>query len=417
MNSLRPLPILAAVLVGGAAVTLPAQEWLEDAAERLQFQRGDGAWRARVGVLLDLEAHYRDEPVADLLSSDEPLLFAPRLTLNFDAQAGARLYAFAQARADRGFDAADRRVEVRLDEYALRLKIAPHGALNLQAGKFATVVGNWVARHDARHNPFVSAPLPYENLTGLWDFKPPPTAAKLLEWGHVKPASPGATILVDRSFRLPLIWGPAYSHGVAVSGSWGRFSGAVEWKTDALTARPSQWRHASLDGRRPTIGTRVGWRPNEMWDLGLSYSEGEYLAPAAWPLLPAGVSRQAYRQRLWAQDVGFAWHRFQFWAEVFAAEFSIPRVAELRTFAYYLEARYKFSPGFSLAARWNEQRNRPIASSAGLPWSRDVWRLDLAPTWRLGARTHLKLQYSLQHERPAVKSLTSSWSAQFSLWL
>lgn len=409
---------LCAGLGAGAVLPLPAQDWLEASGEHLQFHSANGNLRARVGVLLELEAQHRDDPVAEIPAGDEAWLFAPRLTLNLDLQAGESTYLFVQARADRGFDAYDQPLEVRLDEYAVRFALLPHGRLNLQAGKFATVVGNWVARHDTRRNPFITAPLPYENLTSIWDLKPPPTAAKLLEWAHVKPLTPGSSVLLDKAFRLPVIWGPAYAHGIALSGAWGKFTGAVELKTAGISSRPADWRHASLGERKPALGARLGWRPNEMWDLGLSYSEGEYLNHGATALVPAGFSRHDYQQRVWAQDVSFAWHRFQFWAEAFATEFAVPHFAKLHTFAYYLEAKYKFSATFSTAVRWNQQTfgDLPVGGGVSLPWSRETWRIDVAPTWRLGSHSQLKLQGSLRHERPAVEEVTTAWAVQYSFW-
>jgi hypothetical protein len=285
-------------------------------------------------------------------------------------------------------------------------------------GKFATVVGNWVARHDSWRNPFITAPLPYENLTGIWDFKPAPSAPKLLEWSHVQPAGDADRVLSDKANRLPVIWGPAYAHGVSVSGAWGKFNGAVELKTASLASHPAQWKRTSLGDRRASLGARAGYRPNEMWDLGLSFSEGEYLnrgVPGA--LIPAGFNRHAYRERVTAADVGFAWHRFQFWAEVFAAKFAIPPVGDVSTVAYYFEAKYKFTPQFFGAVRWNQQLYDDVKDGAGVSrgWSRAVCRLDVAPTYRLSAHTQLKLQYSLRHETPAPESYSQSLAMQITV--
>ena len=65
------------------------------------------------------------------------------------------VYLFVQARVDRGFDPSDEEVQVRLDEYALRINPWEMSASDLQIGKFATVVGNLVPRHLSWENPFV----------------------------------------------------------------------------------------------------------------------------------------------------------------------------------------------------------------------------------------------------------------------
>src|ERR671935_240996 len=57
----------------------------------------------------------------------------------------------------------------RLDEYALRITPWQDGRFTLQLGKFATVVGNWVPRHLSWDNPFINAPLVYDNFTAIQD--------------------------------------------------------------------------------------------------------------------------------------------------------------------------------------------------------------------------------------------------------
>ena len=39
------------------------------------------------------------------------------------------------------------KIGLRLDEYAVRFTPSRDGTLSLQLGQFATIVGNWVARH------------------------------------------------------------------------------------------------------------------------------------------------------------------------------------------------------------------------------------------------------------------------------
>ena len=81
--------------------------------------------------------------------------------------------------------------------------------LNLQVGKFATVVGSWVQRHDSWQNPLITAPLPYENLTPLSDGDVPGSPADLL--GRRRVAD-------DKGEWLPIIWGPVYATGGSAFG-------------------------------------------------------------------------------------------------------------------------------------------------------------------------------------------------------
>lgn len=404
-------------LFGLATTAAEAEEYLDRVGDALSLSAFQDQVRARLSGSLDLEAFYTPEPVSDLIFNERDVLLNPRLLLFLDAQLGPYVYLFAQSRLDRGFDPADHHLRLRVDEYALRVTPWSDGRLNIQIGQFATVVGNWAQRHLSWENPFIDPPLPYGNLTGIWDREAVTHAGTLLAWSHVQPASGGADVYADKDQRLPIIWGPAYASGVAVSGVWGKFEYALELKNVALAARPESWSATEVEWRHPTVSSRIGWRPNVMWNLGLSASRGTYLRSEAAYDLPAGYGLGDYRETIVGHDIGFAWRHFQFWAEVYAARFEIPLVGDVETAAYYLEAKYKFTPRFFGAVRWNQQLFSEVDTSAAgrVPWSRDVWRIDVAPSYRLTAHAQVKLQFSLRHEDPSPRAYTHSISTQFTV--
>src|SRR5438552_5422692 len=169
--------------------------------------------RARLSGTIDLEFYNFQQPAPGLINSTSDSLFNPRLTLFLDAQAGSQVYFFAQARLDRGFDPSDHGAQVRLDEYALRITPWADGRFTLQLGKFGTVVGNWVPRHLSWDNPFVDAPLVYENITAISDKVAPYSAS---DFAFTMPAN-------EKYSFNPVLWGPSYATGVSVSGRLGRF--------------------------------------------------------------------------------------------------------------------------------------------------------------------------------------------------
>jgi hypothetical protein len=297
------------------------------------------------------------------------------------------------------------------------LRFTPgNGALNVQVGKFATVVGNWVARHGSWENPFITAPLPYENLTGIWDIEAVPFRLKLLQWAHVRPGLAPFVAEIDKERRLPIIWGPSYTMGAAVSGGLGRFRYAVELKNGALASRPSTWKQVEELGRHPTASGRLSYQPNHMWQFGVSASDGVYLMPAAGYTVAPGRGRGDYRQTVFGQDVSFAWHRLQLWAEAYEARFAIPTLDTVGTVAYYVEAKYKFTPQFFGSVRWNQQFFDTIPDGSGTArWGQDVSRVDVAPIYRFTPHTQLKLQYSFQYERNAQRESTHLFAAQFTV--
>lgn len=396
-----------------AAANLRADDWVDALDRALTVSALQDAFRARLSGTLDLEGYRFSRPAPGFIDAEGGRLAAPRLTTFLDAQLGGHVYAFVQARVDRGFDPSDDPLRGRLDEYELRLTPWADGRFSVQVGKFATVVGNWIPRHGSWENPFVTAPLPYEQLTALWDTVAARSGETVLGWERAARTAPDA----DKYLRLPVVWGPSYASGVAVSGGVGRITYAAEIKNASLSSRPSEWDASRWGGGRSTVSGRLGYRPNLMWSLGFSASTGAYLRDTAEPTIPAGLRPGDYRQRVLAQDIGFAWRHLQVWAEAYEARFEIPRVGEAATFSWYIEAKYKFTPRFFGAVRWNEQRfgDLPDGNGQRVPWGADLWRLDVAPAFRLTPHLQLKLQYSLQHEALDARELAHLLALQATL--
>src|SRR5437764_1702365 len=363
--------------------------------------------RARLSGTLDLEIYHFEQPAPGLIDSRIDTLFDPRLTLFVDAQLGSHIYFFAQTRIDRGFDPSDNGAQIRLDEYALRITPWEDGRFTFQAGKFATVVGNWVPRHLSWDNPFINAPLVYENVTAIQDKYAPYSPADFVY---------GPYLYGKYAFN-PVIWGPSYASGFSVSGKLGQFDYAVEMKNTSLSSRPESWYITENGFENPTFSSRVGFRPNEAWNFGTSGSEGAYYRREAEPSLPPGRDIDNYREFVLGQDASFAWRHLQIWAEFYEARFEVPHVGNADTFAYYIEAKYKFTPQIFGAIRWNQQLFATINDGYGnnVPWSRDLGRIDVAATYRFTPHAQLKVQYDFQHETSGDGEDNHLVAAQFTI--
>ena len=392
-------------LVLAPARTSQAQDFLDRLDESLTFTGFDHNVRLRLSGTLELEAYAFDGTSPGLIRTTSDTLFNPRLVLFADAQVGAPVYIFTQARVDRGFDPSDEGARLSLEEYAIRITPWQDGRFSLQAGQFATVVGSWVARHLAWDNPFINAPLVYENVTSIEDARGPDDI--VLDIGTP-----------DEKYEYqPVIWGPNYATGVSVAGKIGMFDYAAEVKNASLSSRPEAWPITRKDFDHPTVSGRVGFRPNEMWTFGFSASDGAYFREEAMPTLPFGRDVGDYHERVFAQDIGFAWHHWQVWAEFFEARFEVPGFTDADTFSYYLEAKYKFTPQFFAAVRWNQQFFGDVTNSFGgtAPWGRDLWRADIAAGYRFTEHTQLKVQYSFQRDNYGLQDLTHMLAAQFTV--
>jgi len=394
--------VAAAALLVLLAAALRAQDEdpLDGIDQRLSFGAWDDAFRLRLSGTLDLEAYNLSQDGMGLVANDAHAFFNPRLTVFLDFQVGSHVYGFVQARADNGFDPGEEDAGVRLDEYVLRYTPGDDARISFEAGKFATVVGNWTLRHDSWDTPFVTAPLPYENLTGIWDSEAVRSVPQLQFWAGVTPRPDAGNSFLDQYRNIPIIWGPSYASGGAVLGRLGKFDYAFEVKNTSLSSRPEVWSVTATQFQNPTFSGRVGYSPNEAWNFGVSASAGPYLQPVAEATLPDGRSLDHYLELVVGEDLTYAWHHVQVWAEAYEARFEIPGVGNADTVAYYVEAKYKFTPQFFGALRWNQQVFSPLDVPYGADhrWSRDVSRVDLGPAYRLTPHVQVKLQYSVEHQ-------------------
>lgn len=376
-----------------------AGDFLEQASNALSYRDPQNRFSLQLSGLVDLETYFLEQPAPGLIYTSHDFLFNPRLTLYLDATAGTHFYLFVQARVDRGFDPANEDAEARADEYFLRYTPLDNSRVNFQFGKFAAVVGNWVQRHDSWQNPFINAPLPYENVTAIWDSGAPGDVNDFLYWGHVPSEEYGPYSgdgYSDKYLRLPIIWGPSYASGFSVFGTLGKFDYAAELKNTGLASRPESWDLTEVGLEHPAFNARIGIRPNEMWNLGFSASSGPYLLSEAEWSLPPGRDIGDYHELVLGQDIAFAWHHWQLWAEFYEARFEVPRIGNADSFAYYLEAKYKITPQLFAALRWNQQLFSTVRGEEGTrwQWGADTWRIDAALGYRFTNYLQTKIQYS-----------------------
>ncbi len=394
---------LCTCLLASVMRSLSAQDFLDQLDQALTISAFDDKVRARASGLLDLEYYHYPQPAPGLIEAMGHDLFTPRLSVFVDAKIGPHLYFFAQTRVDTGFDPSDLGTEWRLDEYALRITPWDDGRFNLQLGRFPTVIGGWIQRHLSWDNPFINAPLPYENVSLVSDRELPFTGQSFRR----VPA-------FDKYEFLPVVWGPAYTIGASVAGQVGIFEYAAAVKNAAVSSRPEAWEE--FDFHYPTYELRLGARPNQAWNFGLSGAAGPYLLPDAHPM-PAQSDRGDFYQYVLSQDVSYARGHFQIWAEAFVSRFEVPRLGNADMFAYYIEAKYRITPQLFVALRWNQEFFVTEDDPAGRPVSRahDVLRVDGALGYRFTAYTQLKLQYSLARGDFITDNVNGTFAAQFTV--
>jgi hypothetical protein len=384
--------VLALVLM---VANVRGQELLDQLDNHLSLKSRNGFFRSDLSGLLDLEGYYVDQRPPGLLFEDESF-FNPRLSFFLDTKLGSHFYSFVQARLDRGFDPGEKNFDARLDEYLLRWTPWNDSRVNLQAGKFATVVGSWVQRHDSWQNPLITAPLPYENLTPVSYDDVPSSPADFLARRHVPD--------VKESW-LPIIWGPVYATGGSVFGTLGNFDYAFDVKNASISSHPFSWRPSDSLWESPTVSGRLGFRPGPAWNQGVSFSAGPYLTEGAANALPPGKSISDYDQFTVGYDLSYARRQWQWWAEVFFSRFQVPNVGNADLVAYYIEAKYKITAQLFAAARWNQELFGTVNDGMGgqEPWGNDMFRIDVALGYRFTRHLQGKLQYSFGHRNASLQ--------------
>jgi hypothetical protein len=395
-----------------------ALEVLDRVDQALRWQTPDGWARVELGGRIDVEGYWIDQRPPGLIFGDDEPFVNPRLVMLLDAWLGRHLYAFVQARVDRGFD--PRLLpdgDARADEYLVRWTPLATPVVNLQVGKFATLVGNWVLRHDSWQNPFVTAPLPYERITTISDDAAPDTPQAFL----------ARRDLADKKQKwLPVVWGPSYASGVSLFGHADVLEYGVEVKNAALGSRPSEWDGTERDWSEPTVSGRIGLRPSAAWAVGMSASSGPYLRHDAERSLHVGDDTADFRETVLAADARWSWRHVELWAEVFGARFEVPFACRRRctasaedvdSVAWYVEGRYRVTPSLFAALRWNQQLFADVDDPRGgeVPSDRDAWRTDMALTYRFDRHVQAKLQYAIGRQTGSLQQGEQLVAAQVTI--
>lgn len=413
------LLLLALGLAGcGATARANYDDGVDHLREHLTFASAGGTVRARVSGRVDLTLYHEAQATADLryTEADSSMLFSPVARVFADVQLGPHLYAFAQLRADRGFDPAASPLEARLEEFSVRYTPMTKRRFSIEAGRFATIFGSWTKRHLAWEYPFITAPPAQETLLGLWDSKGAPAPARPAAWAHLRPLGDSAALVTDERRRIPVQWGPAYTTGVALRTGVRSWDFATELKNVGLSARPSTWDDTSNEvWQTPALAARLGWRPSKDWTIGASWAHGVYLAPRPEQVFP-GAERKDYTQTTLGADLTYEHRHLLVWGEVLGARFEVPGAGAADTLAATLESRYKFNARWAAALRLAWQGFREIETPVGdVPWGREVWRVEGGPVLRLAAQAQLKLLLGLRHEPDAAEPWAPNAAAQLSL--
>lgn len=344
--------------------------------------------------LFDLETHYVDQEPPGLIFGDDKLFVTPRLILFLDALVVEDWYFFVQSRVDQGFHPLSNESDARFDEYFVRYSPQSHPAISLQTGKFATILGGWIRRHDSWRSSFINMPLPYENVTTISD-RGTVSAENFLARRDV------ADI---KNKWVPIIWGPAYTSGIATLIDLSPLQLDLEIKNAAPSSRPYDWDKDTLDASHPTVASRIGYTASPALGHGFSLSYGPYLQDNPSESVSALGSRGDYEQLLVGYDLRYEYRHLSLFAEAWYSEFQVPQVGVAQSTVYFLEAVYQLTSSLATGLRWNQQFFGSVRDSAGAlrQWDDNAERVDASLVLDVHRSAKLKFQYSFFNQQGRI---------------
>lgn len=245
--------------------------------------------------------------------------------------------------------------EFRIDDFshatasAFYVRVRPWRSLpvDVQAGRIPPVFGAHGRQVYASDRLLIGSPLAYQYLTSLRPDAIPSDAGDLLRMrgrGWLSSFPVGDTAAAP---GVPLISGFQWDTGVQVRWLAGRVEGAAA-VTQGTLSRP----RLSDDNGRPQFSGRIAVRVSPGLRLGVSAARGRFLADT----LP-GRGRPGGDQSAAGADAEYSAGRFLVRAETVWSRWTVPYLTippegdAISAHAAWIEARYRFTPRFYLAAR------------------------------------------------------------------
>jgi len=332
-----------------------------------------------------------DDIPAGFFEFDEGAFFAPQLSINLDYQYNSQIYTHANISIDRGFDpGTEPDGEIRIDQLYLHFSPFGDNSLNIQVGKFGTIVGSGTYLYS--ESPFLLSPLPYSSIIGVNSQNLAALSSQEIE----NRANQGGTVLqTEKTNWSSVIWGQSLSNGAAIYGNINTIDYALEIKNTGLGSTPEEWDFGEGDFSDPLFATRIGYRPNAAWNLGISASRGPFLDADTFSSANLGIDRGDFNQSLFGIDVRWAYRNWVITGEAFYSIYN--RAGEdLESLSYYLETTYNVSPGFSMAARIAQSVTNEVSIPSGgtAPWSPDLLRGELAVSYRFTPDLIMQAHYA-----------------------
>lgn len=281
------------------------------------------------------------------------------------------------------------------DPYALYVRIRPWRAraFDIQVGRIPPVFGQFARRRYDIDNPLIGTPLTYQypNTTRP-DAAPSELAQVLAQRGY------GVRVLYPIGDRAPMAGLPMvnplrWDTGVQVKLG----SDPIELGV-AVTQGTISNPRVRDDNSGKQIAARLGLRPAFGWVLGVSGARGEYVADDV-----TSIADDTGYQTAVGLDLEFSRNHFILRAETIWSQWDAPTLetGALGGLGFYVEASYKISPGFYVAARIDRVSFGEVDSAEGaVTWDSTISRVEIGVGYYFHRQLLAKASYQY-NERDA----------------
>lgn len=336
------------------------------------------------------------------LMTDTSFFAAPRVSALADIFAGRHLYAFFEARVDRGETPSSGRLQARIEQAFLRASPWDKYDVSVQAGRFASPFGNYPNRHHSTADPLIRPPLSYDYRTVVSATLDPLRNNGFLTWKDAPETF--------RPIGLPPVWAVPYQLGAMFMGSAKAFSWRLALMNTAPSSDPPDWNWIPARIGAASVVAHLEAQLAPELKIGASYDRGPY--QRRWMR-----GREQLDQRLVALEATYTRWRLELRAEAMHDTWRIRNVNDDAVdISYYMEAKLKLSPGWWVASRYSAIDFNRLTLTTGdrQPWDYDTRRLQFGGGYRfsetLDARVEMMLNRTeVRDPKDNLLSVQGSW--------
>ncbi len=252
--------------------------------------------------------------------------------------------------------------------------------LNLQAGYIPTTVGSFGARVYSDKNPLIGSPLLFNYHSNLVGF-----ISDSMRWVD--------QLLARRDTRynlgLPVVYDACWNTGAEFYGSVGKLDYSLALLSGAVSL-PTLEQAKDV----PQVTTKLNYYFNPGFMIGAAGFFGPYLSDNVYgDVIPEGHDYVDYMNAGAGYDLYWSSRYLEIFSESYWAQWEHPYLPDLSVTSGYLEAKYKFAPGWYLAGRYDFFEPGTVTTTSGdeEKWDYPVKRYEFGIGHRLNRQALLKL--------------------------